>query len=37
MWHKNHPEALIKQHEKAVLDKELKTEKVAAKEAAVGA
>lgn len=36
-WHANHPETSLKQHEQAVLQQKASTEKMATKEASVGA
>lgn len=37
MWHREHPEASIKEHEKDVIKSKARTEKMATKEASVGA
>lgn len=36
-WHREHPEASVKDHERQVLETNLKNEKLASKEASVGA
>lgn len=36
-WHREHPETAVKQHEQEVISNKMKTEKMATKEASVGA